>query len=117
MTLRTAGQIVLVEFPFSDLSRSKYRPVLLLRPASRRYADWVVCMISSRLHQLDPGIDQVLGPDDPDFAASGLKVTSLIRLSRLAVIAETQMVGLLGTISGQRLRQLRLQLGRWLADD
>ncbi len=117
MTPRTAGQIVLVEFPFTDLSHSKYRPVLLLRPASRRYADWVVCMISSRLHQVDPEIDEVLQPEDPDFGTSGLKVTSLIRLSRLAVIAESQMLGLLGTLSQQRLHQLRQRLGRWLTDD
>ena len=40
-----AGQVVLLAFPFSDLSRSKFRPALLL--ASVGHGDWVACQITS----------------------------------------------------------------------
>lgn len=42
--MKRAGQIVLTPFPFTDLSGAKLRPVLLLRTASNRFDDWLVCM-------------------------------------------------------------------------
>jgi mRNA interferase MazF len=40
-----AGEVVLIPFPFSDLSRNKLRPVLLLANAGRE--DWIACQITS----------------------------------------------------------------------
>ncbi len=36
-----AGQVVVLPFPFSDLSQNKYRPALVLADAGR--GDWVAC--------------------------------------------------------------------------
>ncbi|WP_192893963.1 type II toxin-antitoxin system PemK/MazF family toxin [Synechococcus elongatus] len=83
--MKQAGQIVLVPFPYTDLSGSKLRPVLMLRKTSAQFDDWLVCMISSQLRQVDEQIDEILLPGDADFVATGLKVPSLLRLSRLAV--------------------------------
>jgi len=41
-----AGQVVLLPFPFSDLSRSKFRPALLLADAGR--GDWIACQITRK---------------------------------------------------------------------
>jgi mRNA interferase MazF len=40
------GQVVILPFPFSDLTRNKYRPVLLLANVGR--GDWIVCQITSK---------------------------------------------------------------------
>jgi len=40
-----AGQVVVLPFPFSDLSRNKLRPALLLAEAGR--GDWIACQITS----------------------------------------------------------------------
>jgi len=37
----SAGSVVLVPFPFSDRSRSKLRPALVLADAGR--GDWILC--------------------------------------------------------------------------
>jgi hypothetical protein len=42
-----AGQVVVLPFPFSDLSRKKLRPALLLADAGR--GDWIACQITSDL--------------------------------------------------------------------
>jgi mRNA interferase MazF len=41
----TAGSVVLVPFPFSDLSQAKLRPAVVLGEVSR--GDWILCQITS----------------------------------------------------------------------
>jgi mRNA interferase MazF len=42
--------------------------------------DWLVSMISSQRRHVVPDFDEVVRPEDSDFAASGLRVESLIRV-------------------------------------
>ncbi|WP_404416461.1 type II toxin-antitoxin system PemK/MazF family toxin [Vreelandella aquamarina] len=115
--MKRAGQIALMPFPYTDLKSSKKRPVLLLRQLNDTWDDWLVCMVSSQLHQANPRLDWVLMPDDEAFSASGLKVASVFRLSRLVVLDGALMLGQLGSLSDARLHQLRHQLGTWIASD
>ncbi|MGG6265229.1 type II toxin-antitoxin system PemK/MazF family toxin [Leptolyngbya sp. AN03gr2] len=114
--MKQSGQIVLVPFPFTDLSGAKLRPVLMLRQASIQFDDWLVCMVSSQLRQTDAQIDEILSPSDPDFAATGLKVPSVLRLSRLAVLEGSLLIGSLGSISDERLQRIRQQLAAWIVE-
>ena len=43
-------------------------------------------MISSQAHQFIEGFDEIVIESDADFGESGLKVTSVIRVGRLAVV-------------------------------
>ncbi len=45
MGVLAAGQVVLVPFPFSDLTRTKMRPAVVLADAGRD--DWILCQITS----------------------------------------------------------------------
>lgn len=114
--MKRAGQIALTPFPHTDLSGTKLRPVLLLRPASRHFNDWLVCMVSSQLHQSDPELDESVQTSDPDFFASGLKTSSVLRLSRLAVLDGSLMVGSIGMIDTARLEAIKQRLGRWIIE-
>lgn len=111
--MKRAGQLVLTPFPYTDLSGAKLRPVLLLRRAPH-FNDWLVCMVSSRIEQAEAGFDEVLLANDPDFAASGLKAPSVLRLSRLAVLDGALLVGSIGTIDDGRLNNIRQRLARWI---
>lgn len=115
--MKQAGQIALVPFPFTDLSATKLRPVLMLRQASTPFDDWLVCMISSQLRQSDSRLDEVLQPGEADFVQSGLKVASVLRLSRLAVLDAALLAGCLGSISDRRLHQIRQRLAAWIVGD
>ncbi len=115
--MKQAGQIVLTPFPYTDLSGAKLRPVLMLRQASARFDDWLVCMVSSQIQQADAALDEILAPGDSDFAATGLKAPSALRLSRLAVLDGSLLVGSIGAVSGERLLQIRERLGRWVASE
>lgn len=115
--MKRAGKIALTPFPYTDLSGSKQRPVLLIRPASNRFDDWLVCMVSSQLHQAELELDEIVAPSDIDFGDSGLKAPSVLRLSRLAVLDGALLVGSIGAIADDRLMRIRGKLAHWIAED
>jgi mRNA interferase MazF len=73
MGVFAAGQVALLTFPFSDLSRNKLRPAVLLAHAGRE--DWIVCQITS-----NPVGDLHSFPLNPsDFATGSLLHISYVR--------------------------------------
>ncbi len=114
--MKDAGQIALTPFPNTDLSGLKRRPVLLIRPAPGRFDDWLVCMVSSQLHQAETGFDEIIASSDPDFGGSGLKAPSVLRLSRLAVLDGALLVGSIGSVAADRLGRIRVRLATWIAE-
>ncbi len=88
-----ARQVVLLPFPFSDLSRSKFRPAVLLAAAGR--ADWVLCQITSNPYADHRAIE--LAADD--FAVGGLKRTSYARPGKLFSAHETLFASIAGELT------------------
>ena len=84
--MKQAGQIVLFRFPHTDLVEGRLRPALLFSKLPGEYDDWLICMISSQIRHYVPEFDELVQEDDPDFVESGLKVSSVIRIGRLAVV-------------------------------
>ena len=77
MVAPTAGEVVVIPFPFSDLTQSKVRPALCLADAGR--GDYVLCQITSQPY----GDPLALKLDDQDFATGGLHVESFVRPGKL----------------------------------
>ncbi len=88
------GDIFLYALRQAD-GKIKKRPVLLLRQMPP-YDDWLTCGISSQLRHEVEGFDEMIAPTDSDFARSGLKMTSLIRLGFLAIITDAELGGRIG---------------------
>jgi len=77
MVSLAVGEVVLVPFPFSDLSQSKVRPAICLADAGR--GDWVLCQVTS-----NPYGDPVAEPlDAADFTVGGLLIRSFARPGKL----------------------------------
>lgn len=112
--MRKSGQIVLFDFPQTNLVSGKPRPALMLAKLPGGYGDWLLCMISSQTHQYIAGVDEMILPDSPDFIQSGLKNTSVIRASRLAVVEENALLGPIGEISPERLNRIKDNLINWI---
>jgi mRNA interferase MazF len=104
------GEIALAEVQQAD-GKFKARPVVVLR-VMPPFSDYLVCALSSKLHHECTGFDEVIAIEDDDFAASGLKVASLIRLGMVATLPAAAILGRLGAISEDRLRRLRSRLAR-----
>lgn len=108
------GEIVLFQFLQTDLARGKLRPALLLGRFPGPFEDWLLCMISSQLHHEVAGFDEVVRSGDADFRLSGLKVESLLRVGRLAVVDAAIFEGTIGEIAASRLARIRQALCAWL---
>ena len=97
----SVGQVVFLPFPFSDLSRRKLRPVLLLANAGRK--DWIVCQITS-----NPFADRysvVLTQDA--FLSGGLKRVSYARPNKLFMANESLIASNVGSLKVVTLEVLR----------
>ena len=115
--MKRAGQVVLFNFPQTDFASSKIRPALLLARLPGGYDDWLICMISSQMHQYIDGLDDIIRPDTDDFGQSGLKAECVFRVSRIAVATDDVLEGTIGEISQERLRRIRDNLARWIKSD
>ena len=71
------GQVVLVPFPFSDLSEAKVCPAVVLADVGRD--DWVLCQITSNPY----GDSHAIPIDDSGFSKGGLLVASFARPGKL----------------------------------
>ena len=108
------GQIILFRFLQTDQTAGKLRPALVLRRLPGQYNDWLICMVSSNLDQKILDFDEIISPDDSDFKESGLKVPSLIRIGRLAVVDGDILLGKLGQVGAQRLFRIKQKLSHWI---
>lgn len=86
-------QVVLLPFPFSDLSAQKLRPALVLADAGR--GDWLLCQITSKPYA-DPAAVEVV---DADFAAGGLRLTSYARVAKLFTAHASLVQAVAGELS------------------
>ena len=100
--------MIVTPIPQAD-GRVKNRPAIILRQMPG-YGDWLVCGLSTKLHQQVKDFDEIIAPDDPDYAASGLATTSLIRLGHLIAIPHNSVGGVIGAISPERHQRLLKRL-------
>jgi len=89
------GDIVLIPFPFTDLSGLKNRPALVLIAGQ---TDIALSFITTQLKWDEP-FDVKIEPS----LENGLKKTSLIRLSKLATLDRDMVIGKLGNLSQSEL--------------
>lgn len=91
------GDVVLVPFPFTDLSTTKLRPAIILW-VDKAGEDITVCFISSQnVTQLTPE-EFVIASTDVEFPDTGLKITSKVRVSRIVTIERNLIVRRIGKL-------------------
>ena len=105
------GDVALTPLPQAD-GLIKNRPVILLRQMPA-FGDFLVCGISTQLHQEVKNFDERIDLSDTDFLTSGLKAPSIIRLGFLAVLPLRHIVGTIGFISIERHHRLLKRLCKY----
>jgi mRNA interferase MazF len=94
------GDIVVVPFPFSDLSAAKRRPALVV--ATLTGDDVILCQITSRT----VADSYAISITDADLSTGGLRQDSNVRPNRLFT-ADTNIVSYkVGTLSTSKLQEV-----------
>jgi mRNA interferase MazF len=96
----SAGSVILVPFPFSDLSQSKLRPAVALADVAR--GDWILCQSTSKPYS-DPCAIEL---DDASFAKGSLHVLSYARPGKLFTANRSLIVRQVGTLKDNALKQI-----------
>jgi mRNA interferase MazF len=79
----SSGEIVLISFPFTNLTDAKIRPALVI---SELKEDIIVVGIFSKIPDILEESWFLINEEDPWFKQTGLKKTSVIKTGKIAVI-------------------------------
>ena len=99
------GDLVLIPFPFSELSQAKLRPAVVVCQTSDEYKDLVLAAITSVLHEPLFRNEILLKPD----AENGLRVDSILRCDRLMTLKQDTMhiqIGRLAKVDLDQFKQI-----------
>ena len=100
MVTPSAGGIVLVPFPFSDLSQAKLRPAVALADAGR--GDWILCQVTSNPY----GDPRAVHLTPASFTSGSLRSDSYARPGKLFTASRELVVAEVATLSPEAREQL-----------
>ena len=100
MVAPSAGGIVLVPFPFSDLSQAKLRPAIVRADAGR--GDWILCQVTSNPYD-DP---RAVHLTPSSFGSGSLRADSYARPGKLFTASADLMVAQVAALTPEALQQL-----------
>jgi len=100
MVTPTAGIVVLVPFPFSDLSKTKLRPAVVLADSGR--ADRILCQITSKPY----GDPKAITLSDKSFDRGSLRTISYARPGKLFTANSSLMITQIGSLKDKILKNI-----------
>lgn len=92
------GEVVVVPFPFSDLSNSKRRPALVLADLPGK--DVILCQITSQNVSID---NYAVSVSNSDFESGALPASSRIRPNKIFTADTSIIMSKAGKISNSKL--------------
>lgn len=106
----TKYKIVLVPFPFDDLSDTKVRPAICLTDSIGVFNHIIIAFISSKIPDTLLTSHFVISKTDKGFAPTGLSVNSVIRLNKMVTIPRGLIKRELGSIDRDMVLKVRLKI-------
>lgn len=99
------GEILLVPFPFTNLTNIKQRPALVLSTDdyNLKKEDIIICGMTSQLKETDCSITVT----NADLEEGNLPKTSLIKVDKLFQIEKSQIRKSLGKVNKRTFQQVR----------
>lgn len=107
MTVRR-GDVVLVGFPFTDLTATKVRPALVVSATShhRSAGDVLLAAISSAPPRRARASHVVVKQSDRSFAATGLRKSSVVLCGKLFTMEQRLVLRHLGRLGAAQMKRV-----------
>jgi mRNA interferase MazF len=98
-----AGDIVLVTFPFTDLTTAKLRPAVIIsnEAVHRSEDDYTLLFISSVIPSQIQPYEVFFSTTHPDFKESGLKKDSLLKTNKITTVQKKLLKRHIGRLGDQ----------------
>jgi mRNA interferase MazF len=106
------GDVVVLPFPFSDLSASKRRPALVIALLDA-HSDVILCMITSK----NTRDASAVAITSADFASGGLPPESNIRPNRLFTAETSLIVSTAGRLTKDKIDEIVEEIVRIVSDE
>lgn len=88
------GDIVLLPFPFAELTNRKVRPAVVVCETKDKYKDIVVCAVSSVVPTV-PGQNEILLHPDK---VNNLRADSVIKVDRIVTVKRHDVITQIGKL-------------------
>ena len=97
------GDVVIVEFPYTDGKRGKNRPAVILQNDrdNGRLTNTVVAMISGNIRHADEPTQVLVEPDKQSGASSGLHGPSVVKCCNLYTIRKQDIQQTVGQLADE----------------
>jgi mRNA interferase MazF len=102
------GDVVIVDFPFTDTGQSKVRPALVVQNDhdNQRIRKTVIALITGNLRRRGDPSHLYVDPNTADGASSGLSFPSLVSCNNLFTVEQDSIQQVVGHLSDALKRQL-----------
>ena len=93
------GDLILIPFPFAELTNRKIRPAVVIATTKDKFRDLIVAAISSVIPQKLSENEILLEPDK----TNKLRVKSVIKVDRIGTLKKEDKIAELGKLSEREL--------------
>lgn len=97
------GDIILIPFPFAELTNRKVRPAVVITETDDKYRDLVVSAISSVVPSTISHREIILRPDK----VNNLRSDSVIKVDRIVTLKREDKIANLGKLSENELLEFK----------
>ena len=97
------GEIILIPFPFAELTNKKVRPAIVVCETKDFYKDLVICAISSVVPKDLTANEMLLKID----STNNLRVNLVAKIDRIVTAKRSDVIAVLGKLSEMDLKSFK----------
>lgn len=104
------GDIIIIDFPFSNLMQVKRRPALIIKVP--RGEDVIICQITAESQEKDVEISL----KNNEFVKGGLRRDSYVRIDKITTIRRTRIKYKIGSLKPEKFKEIIDKIISFLKD-
>lgn len=99
------GKVILIPFPFTELTDIKVRPAVVVSKTRDKYEDLILCAVSSVVPKQLNSTEMLVTPS----SLNRLRVSSVIKIDRLITLKKENVIADLGFLSPDQIDEFKIK--------